>query len=207
MKVIAFNGSPHIDGVIAKGILLMQRELEKAAISVEVIHVGSKNIRGCIDCRQCRNGTDHCIFQDGGVNEAIDKLRTADGIILGSPAYYGGIAGTFKCFLDRLFFAGPNMPFKVGATVVSVRRTGGITAFQQLNNYFNISGIMAVPTIYWNVMHGNSVQETLEDQEGQQIMEMQGRNMAWLIKTLAAAKEDVPLPPPITDRKKTNFIH
>jgi len=208
MNVIAFNGSPHVDGVIAKGISLIQRELEKAYISVEVVHVGSKNIRGCIDCHQCRSSnTGHCIFQDGGVNEAIDKLRTADGIILGSPAYYGGIAGTFKSFLDRLFFAGPNMPFKVGATVVSLRRTGGIAAFHQLNNYFSISGIMITPTIYWNVIHGNSVPETLEDQEGQQIMEMQGRNMAWLIKAVAAAKESVPLPPPITDRNKTNFIH
>jgi len=206
MNVIAINGSPHNDGVVAKGISVIQRELEKNAISVEIIHVGSKNVRGCIDCRQCGE-TRRCIFQDGGVNDALDKLQTADGIILGSPVYYGGIAGTFKCFLDRLFFAGPTMPFKVGAAVVSLRRTGGIATLHQLNNYFCLAGVIITPSIYWNVMHGNSVKETLEDIEGQQIMEIQGRNMAWLLKTLAAAKEDVPLPPPVTERKRTNFIH
>jgi len=207
MKVIAFNGSPHYDGVVAKGISIIQRELEKSAtVSVEIVHVGHKHIRGCIDCRKCGE-THRCIIEDGVVNEAIDLLHSADGIILGSPVYYGGIAGTFKSFLDRLFCAGPTMPFKVGATVVSLRRTGGIAAFHQLNNYFNLAEIIITPGIYWNIMHGNSAHETLEDQEGQQIMEIQGRNMAWLIKTLDAGKTMINLPPPMDERKRTNFIH
>jgi len=206
MKVIAFNGSPHNNGVIAKGISVIQQELENAEIEVEVIHVGSKHISGCIDCRQCRE-TNRCIIKDDIVNEAIDKLQSADGIILGGPVYYGGVAGTFKCFLDRLFFASPKMPFKVGATVVSLRRSGGIAVFQQLNNYFNLSEIIITPGVYWNIMHGNNANETLEDQEGLQIMEIQGRNMAWLIKTLAAGKNIVPMPKPVDERKRTNFIH
>jgi len=206
MKVIAFNGSPHNNGVIAKGISIIQQELENAEIEVEIIHVGSKHVSGCTDCRQCKE-TNRCFIQDGVVNEAIDKLQSADGIILGGPVYYGGIAGTFKCFLDRLFFAGPKMPLKVGATVVSVRRTGGIATFHQLNNYFNLAEIIITPGVYWNVMHGNSAQETMEDEEGLQIMEIQGRNMAWLLKVLAAGKTMVPPPPPVDERKRTNFIH
>ncbi|GBU23308.1 hypothetical protein R80B4_03225 [Fibrobacteres bacterium R8-0-B4] len=206
MKAIAFNGSPHNNGVIAKGISVIQQELENAGIEVEVIHVGSKQISGCTDCRQCKE-TGRCFIKDDAVNESIDKMRSADGIILGSPVYYGGVAGTFKCFLDRLFFAAPKTPFKVGATVVSLRRSGGIAVFHQLNNYFNLSEIIITPGVYWNIMHGNSAQETLEDQEGLQIMEIQGRNMAWLIKTLAAGKTMVPLPLPVDERKRTNFIH
>lgn len=98
------------------------------------------------------------------------------------------------------------MRYKVGATVVSLRRSGGIAAFHQLNNYFNLAGVVITPGIYWDVMHGNNAQEAAEDLEGLQIMEAQGRNMAWLIKALAAGKKDVPLPPPIVERKRTNFI-
>jgi multimeric flavodoxin WrbA len=206
MKVIAFNGSPHNNGVIAKGISIIRQELENEDIRVEEIHVGSKHINGCIDCHQCRV-TNRCFFKDDLVNEAIEKLQSADGIILGSPVYYGGVAGTFKCFLDRLFFAGPKMRLKVGATVVSLRRSGGIAVFHQLNNYFNLAEIIITPGVYWNIMHGNSAQETLEDQEGLQIMEIQGRNMAWLLKTLSVGKAIVPPPPQEDERKRTNFIH
>jgi multimeric flavodoxin WrbA len=206
MKVIAFNGSPHDDGVAAKGISIMQAELEKEGIAVETIHVGDKNIHGCMDCHKCRE-LKYCAIQDGIVNEAFEKMQSADGVILGCPVYYGGVAGTFKSFLDRLFFPGPGMKFKVGATVVSLRRTGGISTFHQLNNYFNLAGMIITPGVYWDVIHGNNAQEVLEDLEGLQIMEIQGRNMAWLIKTLSAGKKEIPLPPPIVERKRTNFIH
>jgi len=206
MKVIAFNGSPHNGGVVARGISIMQGELEKEGITVETIHVGDKNIHGCMDCHKCRE-LKRCVIQDGIVSEAFEKMQTSDGVILGCPVYYGGVAGTFKSFLDRLFFPGPDMKFKVGAVVVSLRRTGGISTFHQLNNYFNLSRMIITPGVYWDVIHGNNAEEVLEDLEGLQIMEIQGRNMAWLIKTLAAGKKEIPLPPPITERKRTNFIH
>ena len=205
MKVIAFNGSPHDDRAVAKGISKIAGELAKESIETEIIHVGDKSIRGCMDCRQCRE-LKHCAISGDPVNGAFEKMQAADGVILGSPVYYGGVAGTFKCFLDRLFFPGPEMQFKVGATVVSLRRTGGIATFQQLNNYFNLSGMIITPGIYWDVIHGNSTDEVLKDEEGIQIMEAQGRNMAWLLKTLAAGKEEGLLPPPLTNRKRTNFI-
>ena len=204
MKVIAFNGSPNKDGVVAKGISIITGELSKEGIETECIHVGDKNIHGCMDCRKCRE-LKRCAISGDVVNEAFEKIQAADGVILGSPVYYGGVAGTFKCFLDRLFFPGPAMQFKVGATVVSLRRTGGITTFHQLNNYFNLARMIITPGIYWDIIHGNSAEEVMEDEEGLQIMEVQGRNMAWLLKTLAAGRKEVPLPLSV-ERIRTNFI-
>ena len=207
MKVIAFNGSPHGEGVIAKGISVMVGELSKEGIETEVMHVGDKIIRGCMACRKCFE-TNRCVISNDPVHEAFDKMQAADGVILGSPVYYGSIAGTFKCFLDRLFFSRPDMRYKVGATVVSLRRTGGISTFHQLNNYFNLAQIIIAPGQYWDVIHGNSAEEVMQDEEGIQIIETQARNMAWLIKTLAAGKKEVPLPVPLAmqERKRTNFI-
>ena len=205
MNVIAFNGSPHNDGVVARGISVIREELEKEGIAVEVVHVGDKNIHGCIDCRKCKT-LGHCAIDGDIVNECYEKMKAADGVILGSPVYYSGVAGTFKCFLDRLFFPGPDLRYKVGATVVSLRRSGGIPAFHQLNNYLNLAQVIITPGVYWNVIHGNTPEELSQDKEGLQIMEIQGRNMAWLLKTLAAGRKEIPLPPPV-DRIRTNFIH
>jgi len=209
MKVIAFNGSPRKDGVSAKGISIMKDELEREGITTEIIQVGDRNIQGCIACRKCA-GKGSCamgksIFRKDIVQECSEKLKSADGIILACPVYYGGIAGTFKCFLDRLFFPGPNMKYKVGAAVVSLRRTGGIAAFQQLNNYFNLSQMIISPGAYWQVIHGNSQEELLKDEEGCQLLETQARNMAWLIKTLDEGSKTIPHPAPV-ERKRTNFI-
>ena len=205
MKVIALNGSPHNDGVVAKGISTMAAEIKKEGIDVEIIHVGDKTIQGCMDCRKCRE-LKRCAISGDLVNETFEKIQAAEGIILGSPVYYGGVAGTFKSFLDRLFFPGPNMQFKTGATVVSLRRSGGIATFHQLNNYFNLSRMIITPGIYWEIIHGNSAAEVMEDEEGLQIMEVQGRNMAWLIKTLSAGSKEVFLPTTFAERKRTNFI-
>jgi len=207
MKVIALNGSPHHDGVVAGGISIMKGELEKEGISFEVIDVGNKSIRGCLDCRKCK--TTHpgkCAIDGDLVNECRDRVNAADGIILGCPVYYGGVAGTYKSFLDRLFFSGLDMKYKVGAIVVSLRRTGGISTFHQLSNYFSLNQIILTPSVYWQVIHGNNPAELAEDEEGGQIMEIQGRNMAWLLKTLASGRKEVALPPPV-ERKRTNFIH
>ena len=205
MNVVAFNGSPHNDGVVAKGISVMKAELEKGGISVEVVHVGDKSIHGCVDCRKCKT-LGRCVIGGDPVNECFEKIKAADGVILGSPVYYGGVAGTFKSFLDRLFFPGPDLKYKVGATVVSLRRSGGIAAFYQLNNYLTLAQIIITPGVYWEVIHGNTAEELAQDEEGLQLMEIQGRNMAWLLKALAAGKREIPPPAPL-ERKRTNFIH
>ena len=205
MKVIAVNGSPHSNGVVAKGISVITAELAKENIETEILHVGDKNIHGCIACRKCRE-LRRCSISGDIVQEASEKIQAADGLILGCPVYYGSIAGTFKCFLDRLFFPGPNMQYKVAASVVSLRRTGGISTFHQVNNYFNLAQMIITPGRYWDVIHGNSAEEVMQDEEGIQIMEIQGRNMAWLLKTLEYGKKEIPFPA-MPERKMTNFIH
>ena len=205
MKVIAFNGSPHTDGVVARGIEIMGGELEKAGIALETIHVGNQEIRGCTDCKRCRE-LGQCVFSGDIVNECSRKMLEADGLILGSPVYFGGITGTFKCFLDRIFFPAPKTCYRVGASVVSLRRTGGIAVFHQLNNYLYLGQMIIVPTIYWDVIHGNSPEEFMEDEEGRQILEVQGRNMAWLLKAVTEGRKVVP-PPKMPQRLRTNFIH
>jgi multimeric flavodoxin WrbA len=204
MKVSAFNGSPHPDGVIHKGLVTLGEELTKEGIDFEIIHVGNRNIRGCMDCRKCRE-LKRCVFSDDAVNECFEKIQKADGLVLGSPVYYGGVAGTFKSFLDRLFFPGPDMRYKVGAVVASLRRSGGINTYHQLNNYLNLAQMIITPTVYWDVIHGNTPEELDEDEEGLQIMRILGKNMAWLLKTLAAGKKEVSLPQP-EKRLRTNFI-
>ena len=204
MKVIAFNGSPNPEGVTARGVSILTAVLEKEGIETETIHIGNLNIQGCCGCRQCRM-LDHCAFTDDPVNECFAKIQKADGVILASPVFYGGVAGNFKCFLDRLFFPGPKMKYKVGATVVSVRRTGGINVFHQLNNYFNLAQMIITPGIYWGVIHGDSSGELSQDEEGQCIVETQGKNMAWLLKCLAAGKKEIPIPD-LPPRVWTNFI-
>ena len=206
MKVVAFNGSPRAGGVVARGIGVMAERLAAEGIETEAVHVGGAQIRGCMACMECWKRGNGCAIRGDLVNEAREKMMAADGVILGSPVYYGGVAGGFKCFLDRLFFSGTNMGYKVGATVVSLRRSGGIAVFHQLNNYFNLSQMLIAPGIYWDVIHGNTAEETDRDLEGAQILERQAGNMAWLLKTLAAGSREAPPPPPLPERVRTNFV-
>ena len=204
MKVIAFNGSPHDDGVIQTALELMCVELENEKIETEIIQGGKEAVHGCVDCRKCKE-LGKCVFNDDLVNSAAEKVRAADGIIIGSPVYYGSIAGNFKCFLDRLFFSGLTLDFKPASTVVSCRRSGGINAFHQLNNYFTLAKAVIVPSIYWSVVHGNNSAESQEDKEGLQIVKTSAVGMAWLIKAIALAKKEMPLPE-TPERIRTNFV-
>ena len=204
MKVMAFNGSPNNDGVIQNALELMCAELEHEGIKTEIVQVGRENIRGCIDCRKCRE-LGKCAFNDDLVNSAAEKMNSADGIIIGSPVYYGSIAGNFKCFLDRFFFSGVRLEYKAATAVVSCRRAGGINAFQQMNNYFNLTGAFIAPSVYWEIVHGSSREESLQDAEGLYVAKRSARSMAWLIKALALAKKEIPLPE-FETRPWTNFI-
>jgi multimeric flavodoxin WrbA len=204
MKVIAINGSPHQRGTTHRGISAITEELEKEGISTDLVWVGNREIRGCIGCRKCRE-LRACVFDDDPVNQVRETVNESDGIILGGPVYYGGIAGTFKCFLDRLFFPGVNLQFKPGAVVTALRRSGGVTVFHQLNNYLNLAQALITPGFYWGAIHGNNAEEVLRDEEGMQLMRTLGRNMAWLLKTLEAGKAQIPHPQE-EKRVRTNFI-
>jgi multimeric flavodoxin WrbA len=201
MKIIAFNGSPHAEGNTAAAIRIVAKELEADGMTVETVHVGKEIVRGCTGCGSCR-ATRRCIFDDDLVNPCIEKVNAADGVILASPTYYAGIAGTMKSFLDRLFFAGADLRYKAAAAVVAVRRSGGVPAFQQLTNYLNLAQAVIVPSFYWTVSHGLAEGSTVQDEEGAQILENVGRNMVWLMRTLEAANE----PPPHMKRVRTNFV-
>jgi len=209
MKVIAVNGSPKADGNTYNSLQLVGDELQKEGIEFEIIHIGNKVIRGCIACGSCAKTLDErCIFTDE-VNDALQKLKAADGILLGSPVHYAGVAGTMKSFLDRLFYvAGANgnlFRHKVGATVVAVRRSGGVSTFDTLNHYINYAEMIMPGSNYWNVAHGRAPGEMLQDGEGVQVMRVLGKNMAWLLKALAASKEQVPASPR-EEKVYTNFI-
>jgi len=206
MRVLALNGSPRSGGAVARGIAAMAARLAAEGVETETLHVGGLHVRGCMACMECRRSGRGCAIGAGGdpLGEAREKAIAADGLILGSPTYYGGIAGAFKCLLDRLFFSAPDMSYKVGATVVSLRRSGGVPAFHQLNNYFNLAQMIIAPGIYWDAIHGNSAEEAGRDEEGLQILEAQAANMAWLMKAVAAGRKEAP--PPLAERKLTNFI-
>ncbi|MBV7276376.1 flavodoxin family protein [Clostridium sp. PL3] len=210
MKVVAFNGSPNKEGNTYHAIKLVADELEKESIEVEIIHVGNQVIRGCMACGGCfRNKNEKCVLKDDPLNEWVQKMKEADGIILGSPVHYSGIGGTMKSFLDRAFYVASSndsmLRHKVGAAVVAVRRSGGLPTFQQLNNYINYSEMLMPTSSYWNVIHGARAGEALQDGEGVQIMRTLGKNMAWLLKLVENGKGKVE-EPERENKIFTNFI-
>lgn len=210
MKVVAINGSPNKEGNTYHALKMVADQLEKEDIQVEIMNIGKKPISGCIGCNKCfKNKNEECILPGDNVNEWIQKMKKADGIILGSPVHYSAISGSMKSFLDRAFYvsgANDNMfRHKVGASVVAVRRSGGMPAFTQLNNYINYSEMIIPTSNYWNVIHGASPGEVLRDEEGVQIMNVLGKNMAWLMKLVENGKGVVKNP--ISEKKiLTNFI-
>lgn len=210
MKVVAFNGSPRKKGNTACSINTVFGELEKQGIETEIINVGSKTIHGCRACFTCaKNRDEKCAFDNDPVNEWIQKMKAADGIILGSPVHFSGIAGTMKSFLDRAFFVvsvnNGLLRHKVGASVAAVRRSGGLPTVNALNHYIIYSEMMMPSSNYWHVAHGMHPGEMEKDDEGKQIMEILGKNMAWLMKVIEAGKKEVP-PPAQSVKKMTNFI-
>lgn len=165
MKVLLLNGSPYIDGCTKRALLEVEASLNEEGIDTEIIEVGSKDIRGCIACGSCvRNGK--CVFDDL-VNEVAKKFQDADGLVVGTPVYYAGANGTIKSFLDRLFYSTPfSKTMKVGATVVSSRRAGSTSAFDDINKYFTISSMPIVSSTYWNEVHGFTKEDVEKDLEG-----------------------------------------
>ena len=155
MKVVAINGSPKKEGNTYHAIQVVAEQLNKENIEAEIIHIGNKVIRGCMGCGQCaKQKNEKCIYDNDEVNECIQKLKIADGIILGSPVFFSGITGTMKSFLDRVFYvAGSNASlfrYKVGASLIADRRAGAVAAYTQLNNYINYAEMFMPSSNYWN---------------------------------------------------------
>lgn len=210
MKVVAINGSPHKDGNTYQALRVIGSKLEENGIEFEIIHVGHKAVRGCTGCGTCRKmQNEQCVHTTDPVNEWIQQMKNADGIIISSPVYYSGVAGTMKSFLDRVFYvSGSNGNFfrhKVGAAVIAVRRTGGSSTLDTLNHYLAYSEMMLATSNYWNVIHGTAPGEALQDGEGVQIMEVLGNNMAWQLKMREMTKDTLPAPAQV-QKVMTSFI-
>ncbi len=210
LKVVAVNGSPRKEGNTFHALMGVGRQLRENNIDFEILHIGNQVVRGCLACGTCaKNRDEKCSITTDPVNEAIQQLKAADGLILASPVYYAGIAGTMKCFLDRAFFvAGCNGGLfrqKVAASVVAVRRTGGSSTFDSLNHYLTYSEMILATSNYWNITHGRTPGEVLQDAEGVQIMDVLGQNMAWLLKMREQTKAMFPGPEPVA-KILTNFI-
>jgi multimeric flavodoxin WrbA len=207
MKVLLVNGSPNAKGCTFIALSEVGKTLNENGIDTEIIHVGNKNLRGCIACNKCVE-SGKCTFDDL-VNEAAPKFGECDGIVVGSPVYYASANGNLISFLDRLFHStdanGLDKTMKVGAAVVSARRGGGTATFDELNKYFSISGMPVAASQYWNILYGPTPAQAIRDEEGLQTMRTLGRNMAFLIKSIILGKERFGLP----SREKTvrtNFI-
>jgi multimeric flavodoxin WrbA len=206
MKVLLVNGSPNKKGCTYTALCEVEKELNKSNIETELFHLGNQPIRGCTACRKCFE-LKKCVFDDDAVDVALDKAKTSDGFIFGSPVHYAAASGFITSFLDRCFFSGGYLfAYKPGAAIVSCRRGGASSAFDQLNKYFSINNMPIVSSQYWNMVHGNTPEDVLQDLEGLQTMRMLGRNMAWLLKSIEAGKKAGVPAPETEDRVWTNFI-
>lgn len=204
LNVLLINGSPNGKGCTYTALSEVERTLQAEGIGTEMVHIGNKDIRGCIACFKCAE-QGRCVFNDM-VNELAPKFEAADGLVVGSPVYYAGPNGTLTNLLDRLFFSTHfSKRMKVGAAVCSARRGGTTATFDRLNKYFTISEMPIVSGRYWNMVHGSNAEQVLQDEEGMQNMRFVGRNMAFLVRAIAAERDRGGLPQQ-EEVNYTNFI-
>ncbi|HSQ89818.1 flavodoxin family protein [Romboutsia sp.] len=205
MKVLLVNGSARLKGCTYTALCEVAKTLEENGIETELFQLGAKPICGCIGCMSCRK-TGECFMNDK-VNEFAKMAKEADGFVFGSPVHYASASGALTSFLDRVFFsAGANLSYKPGASITSARRGGTTATFDQLNKYFTINNMPVVSSQYWNMVHGNTPEETLQDLEGMQVMRILGKNMAWLLKCIELGKQNGIGIPEREEKVATNFI-
>lgn len=193
MKVLMINGSPREKGNTYTALHEMEKIFAEENIETEILHIGNKDIRGCIACGSCA-GKGKCVFDDV-VNEAARKFEECDGLVVGSPVYYASANATLVAFMTRLFYSTHfDKSMKVGAAVAAARR-GGLTAtYDELNKFFGITGMPIASGQYWNGIHGALPGEAGQDAEGLQMMRTLARNMTFLMKSIALGKEAYGLP-------------
>lgn len=203
LKVLMLNGSPRPQGNIALAFREMEQVFSENNVSFENILLGRNDIRGCIACETCRK-KGRCVFDDI-VNELAVKLEEADGLVIGSPVYYGSANGTLLSALQRLFYSTSfDKSLKVGASVVAARRSGCTATFDELNRFFTLSNMPVATSQYWNNIYGWEPGEGSVDAEGRQVMRVLARNMVFLMKSIVLGKEQIGLPE-TEERVWTNF--
>ena len=206
MKVLLLNGSTRLNGCTYTALREVAKSLEEEGVECEIVQIGAGHIRDCIACGGCK-GKGMCVFSDDFVNEFIEKAKAADGFVFGTPVYYAHPSGQVLSALDRIFYAGgANFTHKPAAAVVSARRAGTTASFDVMNKYFAINQMPIVTSNYWNMVHGNTPEEVQKDGEGMQVMQILGKNMAWILKCIKAGKEGGVNAPQTPAKIRTNFI-
>ena len=204
MKVLIINGSPRVNGNTSIAVDEVAKTFEAEGIETEIIQIGNKDVRGCIACGSCAE-SGKCVFDDV-VNELASKFEEAEGLVIASPVYYASANATLIACLDRLFYSTHfDKTMKVGASIVVARRGGCSATYDELNKYFTISGMPVASSQYWNSVHGGGKGDAKQDLEGLRTMRVLGKNMAFLMKSIALGKEKYGLPEE-EQRVWTNFI-
>ncbi|MBP1531225.1 MAG: flavodoxin family protein [Bacteroidaceae bacterium] len=204
MKVLLINGSPREKGNTFTALSEVAKALQEEGVETEIISIGKKAVQGCIACGWCgREGK--CTFRDDLYFQVMRVIKDGiDGLVIGSPVYYGGPNGSLCALLDRVFYSlGKDLQFKPAASVVVCRRGGASAAFDRLNKYFTILNMPVVSSQYWNMAYGQTPGQAAQDEEGMQTMRTLGRNMAWMIRKLDVSNQGHP---DIEPQVRTNFI-
>ncbi|MDE7082120.1 MAG: flavodoxin family protein [Clostridia bacterium] len=206
MKVLMFNGSPRTNGCTFTALAEIAQVLNAHGIETEILQIGNKPVQDCIGCNGCAE-KGKCVFNNDCVNEWIEKAKSADGFVFGTPVYYAHPSGRILSAMDRLFYAGGNsFEHKPAAVIASARRAGTTATLDTISKHLGIAQMPVVSSTYWNIVHGNSPEETKQDSEGMQTMRNIGVNMAWILKCIQAGKQSG-ITVPQTDKSAwTNFI-
>ena len=207
MKVLLINGSHKKDGCTFTALSEVEKVLKAEGIDTEIIQIGNSPVRDCTGCCWCRSNGGKCVYDDDIVNEIIEKAKTSDGFVFGSPVYYAHPSGRLLSLLDRVSYAGGSaLAYKPGAVVVSARRAGTTASIDAIMKHFTINQMPVISSNYWNMVHGNTPEEVLQDKEGMQIMKILGQNMAWILKCIETAKKAGINHPAPENKIMTNFI-
>ena len=210
MKVLLVNGGPHKEGCTYTALKEVAETLEEEGIETEIFWIQNKPIGGCIACKTCAK-IGKCVFDDI-VNKFVEKAKTADGFIFGTPVHYAAATGNITGFMDRVFYSASSagkadiFTYKPVATVISARRAGTTATYDQLNKYFGITQMPIISSRYWNMVHGSTPEDVIKDEEGMQVMRILGRNMAYYLKCIEAGKEKGIELPKQEQTTFTNFI-
>lgn len=205
MKVILVNGSPHQKGCTYTALQEVKKTLEKNEIETEEFWIGNKPVAGCIGCGKCLE-TGQCFVEDK-VNEFLQIVPETDGFVFGTPVHFASGSGMITSFMDRVFYGRRNLfKNKLGACIVSCRRGGATSTFDQINKYFAMNNMPIVTSQYWNMVHGSKPEDVFKDEEGMQTMRTLANNMAWLLKCMDAGKKAGIKEPENEKIILTNFI-
>ena len=206
MKVLLINGSPRANGCTFTALSEIAETLNAENIETEIVQLGNKPVQDCIGCGGCA-GKGKCVFSNDCVNELIDKAKYADGFVFGTPVYYAHPSGRVLSVMDRLFYAGgKNFEHKPAAVIASARRAGTTAALDAISKHLGITQMPIISSTYWNMVHGNTPEETVRDAEGMQTMRNIALNMAWILKCIEAGKRSGITAPQAEKTARTNFI-